>query len=501
MSAASPVHTSWADAMDDEETLWATGSASTVADAFVEPAVSVQPAVSTELPLHTVVGADVQPDTGDEHESEDDELPPYTKSDNPTFGLKCYLGCDSAYFSWKSLMKHLRNKHAKKQSQFKGTDLYEMSMQEQRDEDRQRYYKKLGKPCPPRKGMSPSMKRHASAPPAPPRTERQPIEPSAASSESAARHAPTTCAFVWHPPEEFYSQGYNVIKARHHSLRRSSDGQVTTEADGTVWRSVWVRCDSAGVPMVSPVHIHEQTPRETQGLLISRSPMALPPRKPPTHWQDGGMDEDGPAPPHDPRSEEVAVKPQEEDVPPLGITVDQPNVTPQARHVGTAVAEPTVADVEASPTVGKRAMESARAESAPGKKRRKTGCSGVGVQFVPRAAGEAAYKDTTMQQKLSGAFRETPPPAPAAPAFVDTSTQMKMERYALPATADDTGTGSATAAVACTPRKGKRSHFTAAQKNYLNDNFSGTLADKCGNAVDVASACSCRPHSGRSSAW
>ena len=51
MSAASPVHTSWADAMDDEETLWATGSASTVADAFVEPAVSVQPAVSTELPL------------------------------------------------------------------------------------------------------------------------------------------------------------------------------------------------------------------------------------------------------------------------------------------------------------------------------------------------------------------------------------------------------------------------------------------------------------------
>ena len=56
------------------------------------------------------------------------------------------------------------------------------------------------------------MKRHASVRPATLSTERQPIEPRAAGSETAARHAPATCFFYWQPPEECHSQGYNVIE-------------------------------------------------------------------------------------------------------------------------------------------------------------------------------------------------------------------------------------------------------------------------------------------------
>ena len=137
MSAGSPAPiTSWADATDNGETLWATGLESTVGGAFVEPAVSVQTAVSTEPHLHTVLGADVQQDTSDEHESEDDDQPPYKKRGlHDRFEvlpglLQCLLQLEVPHGAIS------KQRSQKKQSQFKGTDLHEMSMPEQLDEDR-----------------------------------------------------------------------------------------------------------------------------------------------------------------------------------------------------------------------------------------------------------------------------------------------------------------------------------------------------------------------------
>ena len=45
---------------------------------------------------------------------------------------------------------------------------------------------------------------------------------------------------------------------------------------------MWLRCDSSGVPIVSSVHVEEQTLRETEGLPVSRSAMSLP-ALPPTY--------------------------------------------------------------------------------------------------------------------------------------------------------------------------------------------------------------------------
>ena len=153
--------------------------------------------VSADPPLHVMVGAEVQPDTG--LESEDEKLPPYSASDDPADGLHCYVaGCGSSYFSWKSLMKHLRNAHKKQQPSFKGTALREMAMREQREDDRARHHKKLGKPCPPKKDVAHSLKADtvSASAPAPPPTKIQPSEPSAASSEHVSSF------FVWHPPEQ-----------------------------------------------------------------------------------------------------------------------------------------------------------------------------------------------------------------------------------------------------------------------------------------------------------
>ena len=165
-------------------------------------------------------------------------------------------------------------------------------MREQREEDRARYHKKRGKQCLPKKDRARSLKADAAATPAPPPTKEQASEPSAASSEHVTgplvwKQPQESCtpemkgSCVWQPPEEFCTSGYKVIQARHHTLRCSSDGQVKTEADGTVWRSVWLRCDSGGVRMVSPVHVEEQT-LQTQDLPVSRSAMSLP-ALPPTH--------------------------------------------------------------------------------------------------------------------------------------------------------------------------------------------------------------------------
>ena len=108
-------------------------------------------------------------------------------------------------------------------------------------------------------------------------------------------------------------------------------------------------------------------------------------------WKGDDIDENGPPPPHEPRLEVVSAEPREEGIAPSGITV------------GTAVAEPVVAEVEASPAVGERSgEESAQAENNP-QKRPKKDRPEIRVEFVPRAAGEPPYKDTKCQR--SGSFR------------------------------------------------------------------------------------------------
>lgn len=116
---------------------------------------------------------------------------------------------------------------------------------------------------------------------------------------------------------------------------------------------------------------------------------------------------------------------------------------------------------------------SANAQGTNVKRTPKKSCSGVQVQFVPRAVGEPAYADTTTQQKLCFPSRQIASPAPAAPAYADTSKQMKMQRYAVPATAADSGTASAAAAEASTRRKGRPCPFTVAQQNWLRSQFFG----------------------------
>ena len=192
MSALSPVRiTSWANASLVEDDVCVTGMECTGSDAASEAPVSAEPS------LHVMVGADVQPDTRDEHESEHEKLPPHTESDNPADGLQCYVeGCGRHYFSWKSLLKHVRKAHRKQQSSFRGTALHEVTMREQREEDRARYHKKRGKPCLPKKDRARSLKADAAATPAPPPTKEQPSEPSATSSEHVAG------PLVWKHPQE-----------------------------------------------------------------------------------------------------------------------------------------------------------------------------------------------------------------------------------------------------------------------------------------------------------
>ena len=115
MSALSPVRiTSWANASLVADDVCVTGMECKGCDAAAEAPVSAEPS------LHVTVGADAQPDTSDERESEDEKQPPHTESDNPADGLQCYVeGCGRHYSSWKSLLNHLRNAHRKQQSSFR----------------------------------------------------------------------------------------------------------------------------------------------------------------------------------------------------------------------------------------------------------------------------------------------------------------------------------------------------------------------------------------------
>ena len=139
-------------------------------------------------------------------------------------------------------MKHIRNKQSEQQADVKGTDpVPQMAIQEPRDEDGEQNNKTQGTPYPPRKKNAratreaPPKKEEASAPPAAPPKKGEPSEPGTAKSETATPHAPATSSFIWQPPAELDTPGFNAIGTGHHSLRRSSNGQVAAEAEGTVW--------------------------------------------------------------------------------------------------------------------------------------------------------------------------------------------------------------------------------------------------------------------------
>ena len=147
-------------------------------------------------------------------------------------------------------------------------------------------------------------------------------------------------------------------------------------------------------------------------------------------WEGDDVDEDGPPPPHEPRLEVVSAEPREEGIAPSGITV------------GTAVAEPVVAEVEASPAVGERSgEESAQAESNP--KAAKEGQFRNSCGICPTCCWRTSIQGHHL-------VREASPSAPAAPAYEDRTTQMTLAQYA---TAAGAGTGSAAAAETSTPRQ------------------------------------------------
>lgn len=212
------------------------------------------------------------------------ELPPYTASDDPKLGLRCWVnGCakKELMHSWKEIFDHWRRIHNGKQAALKGTFLYEQALLETRKADRKRYRTRLGLKVSSDEEQ-PNVRKIT-------KIKRDDAEPGPENRKTPGSSTKGSLPMVWTPPREFCSDGYNVLAAKHHSLRLHPDGQAKVEEDGTIWRSVWVRCDTEGTPMVDPVHVEEQTPQETtvqhvvrsalrKSLPLSPKPVAVSPK-------------------------------------------------------------------------------------------------------------------------------------------------------------------------------------------------------------------------------
>lgn len=81
---------------------------------------------------------------------------------------------------------------------------------------------------------------------------------------------------LWEPPSEYCKGNWDVISTAHPTVRRDPQGNLRVEDDGTCWRSMWVRCDREGVPLVRPVELDEMSnPYGLPAVAVEVTPRAV----------------------------------------------------------------------------------------------------------------------------------------------------------------------------------------------------------------------------------